>query len=187
MTAPRTSPVPGRDVYLGAMARSRLVLVVFLAMAFQLVVASRIQLAGVHPDVMLLMAVAGGVAAGPARGAVLGFCAGLLNDLFVQTPFGLAALAFCLVGYAVGTVQGGVLQASWWVPSLTAVVASAGGEVLYALIGAIVGQGQMVTDRLGPIAGVVGGVNGLLAVVAVPAVAWAIRPEPLRKPRRNRW
>ena len=86
-----------------------------------------------------------------------------------------------------GTVQGGVLRASWWVPAATAVVASAGGEVLYALIGAIVGQGQMLTDRLGPIAGIVGGVNGLLALLAVPAVGWAVRTESLRKAQRSRW
>lgn len=176
-----------REAYIGAMARSRLLLVLVVAMGLQLAVASRIDLAGVHPDVMILMAVAGGVAAGPARGATFGFFAGLLNDLFLQSPFGLSALAFCLVGYAVGTVQGGVLRASWWVPALTAVVASAGGEVLFALIGAIVGQGQMLTDRLGPIAGVVGGVNGLLALVAVPVVRWAIHPEPTRRARRNRW
>jgi rod shape-determining protein MreD len=172
---------------MNAMARSRLVLVLFVAMGLQLVVASRIQLAGVHPDLMVLTAVSAGVVAGPSRAATVGFVAGLLNDLFLQTPFGLSALTFCLVAYAVATLQGGVLRAAWWVPVLTAVVATAGGEVLYALIGAIVGQGQMLTDRLGPIAGVVGGTDGILAVLAVPAVAWAFRTEAAPARSRSRW
>jgi rod shape-determining protein MreD len=172
---------------MNAVARSRLLLLVFVAMALQLVVASRIEIAGVHPDLMVLTAAAAGVVAGPSRAATVGFFAGLLNDLFLQTPFGLSALAFCLVGYAVATVQGGVLRASWWVPVLTAVVATAGGEVLYALIGAIVGQGQMLTGRLGPIAGVVGGIDGVLAPIVVPALAWAVRTEPVRRTPRSRW
>lgn len=172
---------------MNAMARSRLLLVLFVAMALQLVVASRIEIGGVHPDLMVLTAAAAGVVAGPARAATVGFVAGLLNDLFLQTPFGLSALTFCLVAYAVATVQGGVLRASWWVPALTAVVACAGGEVLFALIGAIVGQGQMLTDRLGPVAGIVGGLDGLLALLAVPAVAWAFRTEAEPTRTRSRW
>ena len=172
---------------MNAMARSRLLLVLFVAMALQLVVASRLEIAGVHPDLMVLTAAAAGVVTSPARAATVGFFAGLLNDLFLQTPFGLSALAFCLVAYAVGTVQGGVLRASWWVPAVTAVVATAGGEVLFALIGAIVGQGQMLTDRLGPIAGVVGGTSGVLALVAVPAVGWAVRTEAAPARTRSRW
>ena len=181
-----TVPV-ARPVALSGLARSRLVLVLFAAMALQLVVASRVQLDGVHPDLMVLTAAAAGVVAGPSRAATVGFVAGLFNDLFLQTPFGLSALTFCLVAYAVATLQGGVLRASWWVPALTAVVATAGGEVLYALIGAIVGQGQMLTDRLGPIAGIVGGTDGVLAVVAVPALGWAFRTEPARRISRSRW
>ena len=176
-----------REPYFGALARLRVAFVVFVAMAAQLTVASRLRLVGVHPDFMVLVAVAAGIVAGPARGATIGFLAGVLTDLFVQAPFGLSALTFCLVGYAVGTFHAAVLRGSWWVPAATAVLASAGGEVLYALIGAIVGQGQMLTDRLEPIAGVVGGVNGLAALVLIPAFTWAVSPEPVRSTRRSRW
>jgi rod shape-determining protein MreD len=179
-----TATVPTGRV---ALSRSRTLLVLVVAMVFQQVASSRVQVAGVHPDVMVLVAVAAGVVGGPGRGAVVGFLAGLLDDMFLQTPLGLAALSFCLVGYAVGEIHSGVLRESPWVPVLTAVVASAGGEVIYALIGAIVGQSQLVTDRLGPIAGIVGGVNGVLSLVMVPAMAWAGRLEPRRRPARSRW
>lgn len=169
------------------LVRSRLVLVVMVAMLVQLGGCSRITVAGVHPDLMVLLPVAAGALGGPERGAVVGFFAGLLDDMFLQTPLGLAALAFCLVGFAVGVVHSGVLRASWWLPAVTAVAASAGGEVLYALIGAIVGQGQLLTDRLAPVAGIVGGLNGILSLVVLPVVAWAGRTEERRPARRSRW
>ena len=43
---------------------------------------------------------------------------GLLTDLlFLETPLGLSAMVYCLVGYGVGLLQAGVLRSSWWLPS----------------------------------------------------------------------
>jgi len=183
----RVQATGAENPYLGLVGRMRIAFVLFLAMALQLTVASRLSLAGVHPDLMVLMAVAAGALSGPGRGAAVGFCAGLLNDLFNQAPVGLSALAFLLVGYAVGSMHSTVLRSAWWVPAATAIVASAGGEVLYALIGAMVGQSQMISGRLGLVAGIVGGVNGLLAPVAVSAFAWACRPSTEVRAARSRW
>ena len=173
--------------YLGAAGRMRVALVLFVAMALQLTVASRFSLFGVHPDLMILTAVAAGAVSGPGRGATLGFCAGLLNDLFNQAPVGLSALAFCLVGYAVGSVHSTVLQSTRLAPPATAFIASAGGEVLYALIGAIVGQSQMISGRLPLVASVVALINGLLAPLAVRALTWAGRAPGQAAPPRSRW
>ncbi|HEV2369685.1 MAG TPA: rod shape-determining protein MreD [Acidimicrobiales bacterium] len=173
--------------YLGVVGRLRVAFLVFVAMAVQLTIASRLSLDGVHPDFMVLCAATAGVVAGPSRGATVGFVAGLLNDLFVPAPLGLSALSFCLVGYVVGSLHAAVLRGSWFVPAATTIAASAGGEVLYALIGAIVGQGQMISDRLGLIAGIVGGVNGLVGLVAIPAFTWAMRPPAEPRKRISRW
>ena len=135
-----------------------------------------VRVAGVHPDLMLLVAVAGGIAAGPSAGAVLGFSAGLLTDLlFLETPLGLSAMVFCLVGYGVGLLQAGVLRSSWWLPVVTALVACAAGEVLFALVGALFGERQLVTGRLPLVAGVVGLLDAILAVVVVPLARGAFR------------
>ena len=48
-----------------------------------------ITVAGAHPDIMLLLPVAAGMAAGPEEGAVVGFVAGMAADLLLPTPFGL--------------------------------------------------------------------------------------------------
>ena len=63
---------------------------------------------------MLLLPIAAGYAAGPDRGAVFGFFAGLVADLFLPTPFGLSALVGCLLGYATGIATRGLVRSSWW-------------------------------------------------------------------------
>jgi rod shape-determining protein MreD len=147
-----------------------------LALLLHLTLLSRLHVAGVHPDAMLLVAIAAGLAGGPDRGATIGFAAGLLADLFLQSPFGLSALAYSLVGFAVGSLQTGILRSAWWIPVLTALAASIAGTVLYALIGAMVGQGQIVTPRLPVIAVIVGGMNAALAPAAMRLVTWALQP-----------
>lgn len=170
-----------------AVARSRVLLVLFVAMVVQLSLGASIDLAGVHPDVMLLVAVSAGIVGGEERGAIIGFAAGLLADLFVQAPFGLAALSFTLVGYCTGLFRTAILRAPWWLVAGSAAVASAAGEVVYAVIGAVLDQSQMVSDRLGPLIGVVGGLNGVAALVVVPVMRWAVFPGSRPAARRQRW
>ncbi len=154
--------------------RFRAPLVVVTALVLHLAVLSRVRLAGVMPDLMLLLAVAAGLTGGPSRGAAFGFVSGMTVDLFLETPLGLSALVFTLVGFAVGTVGTGILRSSWWIPVLAAFLASAAGEVLFALAAATVGESHMVTGRLLVIAPVVGALNALLAPLTVRVVGWAL-------------
>ena len=139
-----------------------------------LTVLDHLRVGGAAPDIMLLLAIAGGVVGGPQLGALLGFAAGLTLDLFLETPLGLSALVFCLVGYAVGNVQGGVLRASWWIPVVTALAASVAGELVYALVATVVGQPHLVTLHLLVIAAVVGVFNAIAAPVALRLVRWSV-------------
>ena len=160
--------------------RAKVPLVVLLFLIVHTSVLDRVRIAGVQPDVMLLLAVAGGIVGGPKLGSLLGFAAGLTIDLFLQTPLGLSALVFCIVGYVVGNVQAGVLRASWWIPVLTTVVASVAGELLYALVATVVGQPHLVDVHLLVLAGVVGACNGVLAPLALRLVGWSVRGAPER-------
>lgn len=178
---------PARERRFSAVARIRLLALLAATLVVQLTFSAELRLAGVHPDLMLLLAVGAGLVGGEERGAIVGFLAGLATDLFLQLPFGLSALTFALVGYSVGLLRESVLRASAWLVVLVAVLASAGGEVLYALIGAIVGQGQMLNDRLGPIAGIVAGVNGLAVLLMMPAMRWALALEHAAGSPRDRW
>ena len=58
---------------------------------------------------------------------------------------------------------------------MTALVACAAGVALFALVGALFGERQLVTGRLPLVAGVVGLLNAVLAVVVVPLIRGAFR------------
>lgn len=178
---------PAVDRRFNGVARSRVLLVIFVVMALQLSIGSSLDLVGVHPDLMLLAAVSAGLVGGEERGAIVGFAAGLLTDLFVQAPFGLSALSFTLVGFGTGMFRTTTLRAPWWLVAVSATVASAAGVVLYALLGAVLDQSQMVSDRIGPVIGVVSGLNGLGSLVVVPVMRWAIFPDSGGTRRRQRW
>lgn len=130
----------------------------------------------VRPDGMLLLAVLAGLVGGPERGALTGFTAGLLADLTLQTPFGLSALVFSLIAFGIGMLQTGILRTSWWIPPLTALAGSALGIAMFALLGALVGQTQLLEpgpSHVATIAGIVGVMNAVLAIPAAPVVRWA--------------
>jgi rod shape-determining protein MreD len=154
--------------------RVRVPLVVITALVIHLSVLTRLQVAGVMPDVMLLLAVAGGITGGAVPGAVLGFVAGMVVDVFLETPLGLSSLVFSVVGYSVGVAQAGILRSAWWIPMLTAFLASAAGELLFALAGAVVGTTPVDTRHLLTVLLVVGVTNALLAPLAVRLVGWSL-------------
>ena len=155
--------------------RIRVAAVLALTLVVHLTALSRFRFDDVRPDALLLVAVIAGLVAGPDRGAIVGFAAGVLGDLFLQTPFGLSALVYCLVGFAVGSLQAGILRAAWWIPVATALGASVAGTVLYALLGAMVGQPEFVSSHLVTIALLVGVMNAALAPAAVRLVEWSYR------------
>lgn len=145
-----------------------------LAVLVHTALAPNLRLFGIGFDVMLLLAVAAGIAGGPERGAAIGFVAGLLADCFLQTPFGLSALVYALVGYGVGVFQTGVLHSSWWIPAITGAVASAIGTVGYVVLGVVVGQDHLLSTRVLRVIGVVALLHALLAPPAVKVLRWAL-------------
>jgi rod shape-determining protein MreD len=151
---------------------TRVSLVLVLALTLQLAVGSRLEVLGVQGDLMLLVAVCAGLAAGPERGAAVGFAAGLTFDLFLQSPFGLSALTYALVAYLAGSLQDSVLRAAWWIPVVTAATASALGVILYGVFGTVVGEDLLGLSLL-RIAAVVGVLNAIAAPLPLRLVRWA--------------
>jgi rod shape-determining protein MreD len=154
--------------------RLKVALVVVLAILLQRSLFDGMRIGGSHPDLMLLLPIAAGIAGGSETGALVGFVSGAVVDLFLPTPFGLSALTFSLLGFAVGSVQEGLLRAAWWITPLTVFVASAVGIVLFALVGAVVGQSQFVRPALFGITVVVAVGNAVLALPTVRLVSWAL-------------
>lgn len=123
-------------------------LVLLVTLAFQASFVAEMDVFGAHGEVLLLVPIVAGLTAGPERGAIAGFAAGIAVDLLVLTPFGLTALTYCLVGYCVGAFQSGVLRSSWWLPPMAAIVGSAVGTVLFALLVTVLSEVNAVNDEL---------------------------------------
>jgi rod shape-determining protein MreD len=152
----------------------KLPLVVVAALVLQDSLLAQLRVLDVSAELMMLLPICAGVLRGPERGAAVGFGAGLALDLLLSTPFGMSALAYTLVGYFAGLVQGTILRASWWIPVLTAAAASAAGVVVYVMVASVVGQSGLVNGRLWTIMAVVAVLNGLLSVAVLPLVRWAL-------------
>lgn len=157
--------------------RFSLVLVVLLTI--QTTWLSDLRPFGVVGDLMLLLAIAGGMAAGPVRGATVGFAAGLALDFVLLTPFGLTALSYLAVGYAVGSVHDGVLRSAPWIPVVVTFVASAAGIVFYVILGQLMGQ-QFRLPELPRIVLVTATINAVLAHPALAATRWIEQAAPDR-------
>lgn len=150
--------------------RTSFVLITLLTV--QMGVLDGFALFGVQADLMLLAAIAAGIAAGPDRGAAIGFAAGILYDLMLQTPFGLSALTYALMAYLVGSLQDSVLRAAWWIPVATAAAASVVGVILYGVLGTVLGD-ELVGWDLIKTALLVGLLNAFFAPVVVRSMRWA--------------
>lgn len=142
---------------------ARVGLVIFLAVVVQTVFVAPFDIGGARGDIVLLVAIAAALESDAERGAIVGFAAGLSFDLLLNTPVGLSALTYCLVGYLVGTFQSSVLRSTWWIPVVGTIVASAIGVLLFAVLDEVVGQATVDVDRLPGIVAYVAILNGVLS------------------------
>ena len=148
-------------------------LVLLTALVVQRAVFAQIAPFGVHPDALLALAVVAGLTLGPDRGAICGFAAGIGLDLLGATPFGLAGLAYCVVGWTTGRYQASVVRASRRRLMVTTFVASAVGYAFYALLGWVLGERGMISADLWRYVLVVAVVNALVAPLVARALRWA--------------
>ncbi len=155
----------------------RLAAVILVGLVLQVCLFSKFSYDGARPDVMVLLAIAGGFVMGSERGAVVGFSAGLAFDVLLTTPLGLSALVYTLVAYGVGAIGGSVLRSSLWIGPLVAIVGSAAGMLLYAVVAQVFGLAAFAGPPLTAIVVVVSAVNAVLAPVAVRAMRWARQSE----------
>jgi len=155
----------------------RVGLVLLSAAVLQRGVLSQVRLAGVSVDVFLLLAVGAGIAAGPERGAVIGFISGLTLDLLVATPLGLSALVYCLAAYLTGRFHGTTVRSSRWLTAGLVAVASAAAVGGYALLAELLGQEGAVGPRLPVLLVVLPVVNALLTPPVLRVLRWAVRDE----------
>ncbi|MFJ9788130.1 rod shape-determining protein MreD [Streptomyces globosus] len=116
---------------------------VVVALVIQVSVLGRLQLPGAVPDLVLLTVVALALVYGHTSGALIGFAAGLVADLAPPADHaaGRYALVLCVIGYAAGLVRpdSGRFRSAWG-PLLTVVAAAITSTLMYAGVGALVGD-----------------------------------------------
>jgi rod shape-determining protein MreD len=127
-----------------ARAVLRVALVIFVVLMVQQTMMVALRVGGVHPDLLWLLPITAALADGPETGGIVGFWAGLAFDLVLPTPFGLSALVGCLLGYAVGALTSAVDPRTTWLKPVAALAGSVAADMLFAVLGAILGQPQMV-------------------------------------------
>ncbi|MEU6484692.1 rod shape-determining protein MreD [Streptomyces sp. NPDC046887] len=115
----------------------------FVALVLQVSVLARLQLPGAVPDLLLLTVVGLALVYGHVSGALVGFAAGLLADFAppAEHAAGRYALVLCVVGYVVGLAKPttGPLR-SITIPMAMVALAAVGSTLLYAGVGALVGD-----------------------------------------------
>lgn len=158
---------------------ARLSLVLILALTIQTTWLADLRPFGETGDLMLLLAIAAGMAGGPVRGATVGFVAGVAMDLVLLSPFGLSSLTYLTVGFVVGTVHDGVLRSAPWIPVLVSLVASALGIVFLVMLGQLVGQ-QFRVPNLPRIVAVTAVMNTVLSFPALFVARWIEKAAPDR-------
>ena len=126
-------------------ARLRIALLMFVAILIETALGSDMRVAGVAPDLMVLLAICAGIVGGPEAGAWVGFISGLLSDLFLtSTPLGLSALTYCLVGFGIGSLWAGVLQDHKLLIPLAGFAGTVAAVLLFVGVGDVLGQSQLL-------------------------------------------
>jgi rod shape-determining protein MreD len=118
---------------------ARVCLLVLLVVIVQVAVFPHLRLFGVVPDLGLLLALAVGYQEGPELGAVAGFLAGFGYDLFLETPLGLNALTYAVVGYTIGVLEAGLFRSPRWLPSILGLLGGLAGGLFFIGIGVLAG------------------------------------------------
>ena len=122
----------------------RVALVIFVVLMVQQTSWWRCASAAPTPTSCWLLPITAALLGGPETGAIVGFLSGMAFDLVLPTPFGLSALVGACWAYATGSLTAAVDPRASWLKPVAALAGSVAADMLFAVLGAILGQQQMV-------------------------------------------
>ena len=126
--------------------------------------------------ILLLIPIAAALEGDGTRAAVAGFVTGLVLDLYLETPLGLSALVFAIVGYGVASFERGVIRADRWLQPAVAGAASGLGVVGLGIAAAVFGQPEYFRLSLIGAVLLVAVTNTIIATPTMRLVRWALGP-----------
>jgi rod shape-determining protein MreD len=159
----------------------RVAFVIFIVLMVQSTVMLSVRVGGAHPDLVWLLPITAALLDGPETGAIVGFWAGLAFDLVLPTPFGLSALVGCLLGYATGSLTAAVDPRAAWLKPVAALTGSVAADMLFAVLGAVFGQQQMVQVDFLAVFAVVAVSSVVLVLPVSRLMRWALAGETHRR------
>jgi rod shape-determining protein MreD len=159
----------------------RVALVIFVVLMVQQTVMVALRIRGTHPDLLWLLPITAALLDGPETGAIVGFWSGLAFDLVLPTPFGLSALVGCVLGYATGALTAAADPRATWLKPVAALAGSVAADMLFAVLGAILGQGEMVQVNFLALFLVVGISSVVLVLPVSRLMRWALAGESNRR------
>ncbi|KJS18128.1 MAG: rod shape-determining protein MreD [Peptococcaceae bacterium BRH_c4b] len=89
---------------------------------------------GIKPDLVLVLVVYNAFLRGHREGAFVGFCGGMIQDIYTGSYIGLNALSYMTVGYLVGMTEAKLYKDSSLIMMALVWFASAGEQFLYYLL-----------------------------------------------------
>jgi rod shape-determining protein MreD len=159
-----------------ALTLARAAALVLVVLLLQVTIATDLHVFGVQPELLLLVSAAAGVIAGPDKGAIFGFAAGLAYDVFLQTPLGLTALVYSAVAYGTGSLQLQLASQTRRARMMSVALASAAGVLLWVAVGRVVDEAQVPLLTVVRVALIAGLMNGALGLVGTRALGWVYAP-----------
>jgi rod shape-determining protein MreD len=166
---------------MSARAAFRVALVTLLLFLVQTTVILWIRFDGLHPDIVWLLPITAALLDGPETGMLVGFGSGLAFDLVLPTPLGLGALVGCLLGYSVGVSTAAVDRRAVWLKPVAALIGCVSADMLFAVLGAIFGQQQMVQINFLSLFVVVAASSVILVLPVSRLMRWALQAEGNRR------
>jgi rod shape-determining protein MreD len=128
-----------------------------VAALLQVSIATPIEVASGHPDLLLVLVVVLGLVRGPILGSVAGFWGGLIVDVAALQTLGLTSLLLTFVGYGAGRFGDVTSRSSPHPPIVAVALATVAYTIAAGLLHFMLGQGASAGE--------------LLAQVMLPAVA----------------
>lgn len=144
--------------------------VLVTALLLQSTVFAQLRLLGVRPELLYLVVIVFAFLEGPSEGAVIGFVAGLAQDMLLNEPKGILALTLTLLGYTIGMLRQFIVSPSPLLPTILVGLGTIGGVLFYVVVSFLLGNFDDPASFAVRVALLAGLYNAVLTPIVFPVL-----------------